>query len=111
MNDQVIKAALLVASKAVMLSPDSFNFQGFNALGKLENLKFGTLRRDPKVGTVTFNIREEKEDGKPGASVKKWAYAAYLENILKKSGTGAKTTYSYDGCEVLIKDGVISKVK
>ena len=114
MDENQISVAMLVASKARLLDGDSFTLVGFNAKGKLDNIKFGKLRSEPTIGTVMFNITMIDEKGKPGESKRKWAYASYLEPILgtkKKAKDGKEAHYEYDGKPVQIIDGVISVVK
>jgi len=106
MNNNTISATLLEASKGLMLNKDSFSLIGFNAKGKLENVSFGTLRRDPKIGTVQFSIMEQDEDGKDIGITRKWAYAAFLQGVCTKKGKD----YEYKGIPVEIIDGEISKV-
>lgn len=106
MITNTISATLLEASKGLMLDSDSFSFVGFNAKGILENLRFGNLARDKSIGTVLFTINEVDETGKTIGSKRKWAYAAYLENVLNKTGDD----YVYDGKPVQIIDGEVSKL-
>ena len=114
MDENQISVAMFEASKARLLDGDSFTLVGFNAKGKLDNIKFGSLRKEPEIGTVMFNITMIDDDGKVGASKRKWAYASYLEPILgakKKAKAGKEAYMEYDGKPVQIIDGVISSVK
>ena len=105
-NNSRISKQKLDAGEGRMLD-FSTAWHEFNARGILENLRFGTLKADKSVGTATFMITALDDNGELGKATTKWCYAHQLKDILSFEDD----MYSYDGQEVEIVNGEVSKVQ